>query len=333
MKHLTKAQRYTISVMYGNRFSMTQIANTIGVHKSTISRELRRIKDESCGIYDGEKAQAKSESRQRSRPRFRRLTEKMHETIVTKSTLDWSPEQIKGYCMMNGIDCVSHETIYQMIWRDKKCGGKMYTHLRRKGRHKAKRGSKNQYRGIIPNRVDIDARPSIVEEKKRFVDLEGDTIIGKNHKGAIVTINDRMTGISLSEQLDNKGADGVADAIIRMLLPFKGYLHTLTLDNGREFAHHEKVSEALGINIFFAKPYHSWERGANENTNGLYRQYIPKRTDFQALDRDLLPIVRLMLNTRPRKRLQFRSPIQELYRIFASDSNFIDILNNVAFET
>ena len=235
--------------------------------------------------------------------------------------------------MMNGIDCVSHETIYQMIWRDKKCGGKMYTHLRRKGRHKAKRCSKNQYRGIIPNRVDIDARPSIVEEKKRFGDLEGDTIIGKNHKGAIVTINDRMTGISLSEQLDDKGADGVADAIIRMLLPFKGYLHTLTLDNGREFAHHEKVSEALDINIFFAKPYHSWERGANENTNGLYRQYIPKGTDFQTLDRDLLPIVRLMLNTRPRKRLQFRSPIQELYRIFASDSNFIDILNNVAFET
>ena len=220
MKHLTKAQRYTISMMYGNGFPIIHIANTIGVHKSTISRELRRNKDESCGIYDGEKAQSKRESRQRSRPRFRSLTEKMRETIVTKLSLDWSPEQIKGYCTMNSIDCVSHEAIYQMIWRDKKCGGKMYTHLRRKGRHKAKRGSKNQYRGIIPNRVDIDARPSIVEEKKRFGDLEGDTVIGKSHKGAIVTINDRMTGISWSEQLDDKGAGGVADAIIRMLLPF-----------------------------------------------------------------------------------------------------------------
>lgn len=112
-------------MMYGNGFPIIHIANTIGVHKNTISRELCRNKDESCGIYDGEKAQAKRESRQRSRPRFRRLTEKMRETIVTKLSLDWSPEQIKGCCTMNSIDCVSHEAIYQMIWRDKKCGGKM----------------------------------------------------------------------------------------------------------------------------------------------------------------------------------------------------------------
>ena len=143
-----------------------------------------------------------------------------------------------------------------------------------------------------------------------------------NRKGAIVTINDRLTGFSWSAQLEDKGADNVADAIIQMLMPFKGYLHTLTFDNGRESAHHEGVSEALGISIFFAKPYHSWERGANENTNGLYQQYIPKGTDFQALDKDVLPTARLMLNTRPRKRLNFISPIQEIFRIFASDFKY-----------
>ncbi len=305
----------------------------IGVNKSTVSREINRNKDEINGIYDSAKAQAKSEARQKAKSRFHRLTEKMHELIVTKLCMDWSPEQIKGYCVVYGIDCVSHETIYQMIWNDKKMGGVMYKHLRRKGRHKTKRGSKNQYRGLIPNRVDIDERPAIVDEKVRFGDLEGDTIIGKNHKGAIVTINDRMTGFSWSEQLDDKGADNVADAIIRMLLPFKGHLHTLTFDNGREFAHHEKVAKALDIKIFFAKAYHSWERGANENTNGLYRQYIPKGSDFQSLNRDLLPMARLMINSRPRKRLNFLSPIQKLCRIFAFDCKLLNIVKKVALAT
>lgn len=333
MKHLTEMQRYTIFVMRQNDFSKAKIASAIGVHKSTIGRELQRNKDEKSGIYDWTIAQRKSSERQQTRARFHRLTEEMHETIVTKLSMDWSPEQIKGDCRAKGVDCVSHETIYQMIWKDKEDGGTMYTHLRRKGRRKAKRGSKNQYRGLIPNRVDIDDRPSVVDEKARFGDLEGDTIIGKNHKGAIVTINDRLTGYSWSAQLEDKDADNVADAIIQMLMPFKGYLHTLTFDNGREFAHHEKVSEVLGISIFFAKPYHSWERGANENTNGLYRQYIPKGTDFQTLDRTILPTARLLLNTRPRKRLDFLSPIQEIFRIFASDCKLINIVNKVAFVT
>ncbi|MDY5969316.1 MAG: IS30 family transposase, partial [Bacteroidales bacterium] len=170
--------------------------------------------------------------------------------------------------------------------------------------------------------------PDIVDKKIRFGDLEGDIIIGKNHKGAIVTIVDRLTGYSWAEQLEEKDSDHVADSIIRMLMPFKGKLHTLTFDNGREFAHHEKVSEALGIKIFFAKPYHSWERGANENTNGLYRQYIPKGTDFQTLDKDTLAMASLMINSRPRKKLNFSSPVQEILRIFAPENKFINLLQS-----
>ena len=160
MKHLTEVQRYTISVMWQNDFSKAKIASAIGVHKGTISRELQRNKDEESGIYDWETAQRKSNERQQARVRYHRLTDEMHENIVTKLSMDWSPEQISGDCRVRGIDCVSHETIYRMIWKDKEEGGTMHTHLRHKGRRMTKRGLKNQYSGLIPNRVDIDNRPS-----------------------------------------------------------------------------------------------------------------------------------------------------------------------------
>ena len=333
MAQLNQAQRYTIGVMYANNCSKTMIANAIGVHKSTIGRELSRNKDEKSGTYKYDIAQAKCEKRHHEKPKRTRMNDEVRTFVVNKLSIDWSPEQISGYAKANGIACVSHETIYRMVWDDKSDGGELYTHLRRKGRHKAKRGSKNAYRGLIPNRVDIDERPKEVDQKERFGDLEGDTIVGKNHKGSIVTLNDRAMGLSWSARLPDKNSDNVADAIIDMLLPFKGYLHTLTFDNGREFAHHERVSEALGIKIFFAKPYHSWERGANENLNGLYRQYIPKGTAFEDVTDEQLTMARWLINTRPRKRFNFVSPIQKIYATFTNDTNFINILNKVAFIT
>jgi IS30 family transposase len=182
-------------------------------------------------------------------------------------------------------------------------------------------------------RADISERQTEVDLKARLGDLEGGTNVGKNHKGAFVTLNDRKTGFSWSMQLDTKESDGVADAIIKMLSPFAGYLHTLTFDNGREFVRHEKVSKALGIKIYFAKPYHSSERGANENPNALYSQYIPKGTDFSTLDKDTLPLSGILINTRPRKRLNFFSPIQEIHRIFATDIKFKTIFNEIALVT
>jgi len=186
---------------------------------------------------------------------------------------------------------------------------------------------------MIPNRVDIDERPKIVDEKLRFGDLEGDLIIGKDHQGAILTLDDRMTSFSWSKQLSGKNTDEVVDAAIELLTPFKAYLHMLTFDNGMEFAHHGRITQALGIPVFFAKPYHSWERGANENLNGLYRQYIPKKTDFGLLDKDTLGLARELLNNRPRKKLNFLSPIQEICRIFAADINFLNVIKKVAFIT
>lgn len=325
-------QRYTISAMLKENFSQKAIASAIGVSESTVSRELKRNSAHD-GSYDSKEAQRLYRDRMRTKKKHRRFTESMKGLVCDKLCLDWSPEQIHGFCKNEGIDCVSHEAIYQYIWNDKKEGGEMYKHLRRRGRHKGKRGSQYAYRGMIPNRVDIDERPKIVDEKLRFGDLEGDLIIGKDHKGAILTLNDRMTSFSWSKQLSGKNTDEVVDAAIELLTPFKAYLHTLTFDNGREFAHHERITQALGIPVFFAKPYHSWERGANENLNGLYRQYIPKKTDFDLLDKDTLGLARELLNNRPRKKLNFLSPIQEICRIFAADINFLNVIKKVAFIT
>ena len=326
-------QRYTISSMLRENYSKAQIASAIGVHVTTVRREIRRNIDPETGKYDHVVAQQKSEKRWRTAAKCHRLTDEMLDVITTKLTMDYSPEQISGQCRREGVDCVSHETIYKLIWQDKRDGGNMHTHLRRKGRRKRKRGSKNDYRGIIPNRVDIDERPPVVDLKCRFGDLEGDLIVGKNHEGFILTLNDRMTNYSWATKLENKHADGVSDAIIKQLLPWKDKLHTLTFDNGREFAHHEKVSEALGIDIFFAHPYHSWERGANENGNGLYRQYFPKGTNFADYSDDDVAFANILINNRPRKRLKFLSPVQEISRIFANEINLDSESQNDAFVT
>jgi IS30 family transposase len=182
-------------------------------------------------------------------------------------------------------------------------------HLRTQGKRYRKRGQKKDQRGIIPNRVDIDKRPKIVEEKTRVGDFEVDTIIGKNHQGALVTINDRKTGIVKIRKVNSKNAEQVAQAVIDALTPYKPFLHTITSDNGKEFALHAQISQHLGVEFFFAKPYHSWQRGANENLNGLIRQYFPKKTDFSTISDHQVQMVEEKLNNRPRKRFNFESPL------------------------
>jgi transposase, IS30 family len=165
------------------------------------------------------------------------------------------------------FDYVSPERIYQYIWTDKKQGGELYLHLRRKGRKYRKRGNKKDTRGIIKNRIGIEQRPKIVDKKKRFGDLETDTIIGKNHKGAIVTINDRASGFLWMEKVKNRTAEAVKKATISLLKTEKDLIKTITADNGKEFALHEEIAKDLMLNFYFARPYHSWERGANEKLN------------------------------------------------------------------
>lgn len=309
MAHLTQEQRYTISSLLANNKKQCEIATIIGKDKSVISREIKRNKDQRNGIYRDELANKKYKLRQKLKPKSKRFTEavKAHIGVLLKE--DYSPEQIVGVCKNEGIDCVSHERIYQYIWQDKKEGGDLYTHLRRKGRKYRKRGNKKDSRGIIKNRISIDKRPKIVEKRERFGDLEVDLIIGKNHNQAILTINDRASGVLKMKKVESKQSEVVTAAILDLLCEWKPYLNTITADNGKEFAGHEIVAEQLAIDYYFAHPYHSWERGSNENLNGLIRQYFTKGADFSTLSEIDIKYIEDKLNSRPRKRFNFKSPI------------------------
>ena len=177
----------------------------------------------------------------------------------------------------------------------------MARNLRHRGRRKRRRDSLYSSRGIIQDRVDISLRPSVVDEKKRFGDFEIDTMIGRNRKGAIMTTKNRCTHLVLIRRLAGKEAAPLASTAIEALLPYKDKIHTITADNGKEFARHKEIAKGLDAEFYFARPYHSWERGANENTNGLIRQYIPKGTDFSKLTDEMLAEIEWKLNHRPRK--------------------------------
>lgn len=320
MKHLTLEQRYTISTMKQKGYPQKEISLIIGVNKSTISRELKRNRDNRDCKYNYDLAHRKAQSRKKSKSHARKLTANMQERIHKLLKRGFSPEQITGRERLNGKDIVSHECIYQYIWIDKRKGGDLYKNLRRQGRKYSKRASKNAGRGFIPNRVDIDQRPSVVDEKTRFGDFEIDTIIGKNHKGAILTINDRLTGRVWIRKLQGKEAIPVAKVTVCALRKIKNLIHTITADNGKEFAKHEDIARKLDVNFYFCKPYHSWERGANENLNGLIRQYIPKGTDFSEVTNKQIKQIENILNNRPRKRLGYLTPNEKFKKIINMNS-------------
>lgn len=320
MKHLTVEQRYSIYAMLQIPMTQKEIAKAIGVHKSTISREIKRNCDMRSGKYIMDLAQRKAEKRKREKRHKELFIAPMRLRVKKLLKRGFSPEQIAGRSKVEGTAMVSHETIYRWIWEDKRGGGTLHKFLRRQGRKYAKRGSKNAGRGFIPNRIDIDERPPVVELKERFGDLEIDTIIGKNHKGAILTINDRATSRVWIRKLTGKEAVPVAKITAWSLRKVKNLIHTITADNGKEFAKHEEISRKLEINFYFCKPYHSWERGANENTNGLIRQYIPKGTDFSEVTNKQIKRIENILNNRPRKRLGYLTPNEKFKQIINYNS-------------
>ena len=324
-KHITEKQRYAISKMLQVPMSKKDIAEAIGVDRSNIYREIKRNCDSRSGKYNPDLAQRKADKRKFEKKRKEVFTQAMKKRVKKLLRKDLSPEQIVGRSQVENIAMVSHETIYCWIWQDKRQGGDLHKSLRRQGRKYSKRGSKNAGRGFIPNRVEIDQRPSIVEQKERFGDLEIDTIIGKNHKGAILTINDRATSRVWIRKLSGKEAIPVAKIAVWALRKVKNLIHTITADNGKEFAKHEDIAQKLDINFYFCKPYHSWERGANENTNGLIRQYIPKGTDFSEVTNKRIKWIENNLNNRPRKRLGYLTPNEKFKQIIN--------MNSVAFGT
>jgi IS30 family transposase len=238
------------------------------------------------------------------------MTPEMLAVIESKLRIEWSPEQISGWLLTDQKRLISHESIYLYIWADKQTGGDLYIHLRQQGKKYDKRRNGKSTRGQIKNRISIDDRPGIVDDKSRIADWEIDTVIGKGHSGALVTIVERVTKFTVSAQVNSKSAANVAEATIALLKPLEEVVHTITADNGKEFAYHEKISRALSADVYFAHPYSSWERGLNENTNGLLRQYFPKSTDFKKVEQIEVRRALKRLNARPRKDLGFKTPAQ-----------------------
>lgn len=303
---LTREQRYQIYAFLKAGFSQSAIANEISVHKSTISRELVRNRGKKG--YRPKQAHTFSKHRREQSKKFIKLTPELIVHIENLIKLEFSPEQVSGFLKRALGLSVSHETIYQYILKNKACGGTLYRHLRHANRKRKKRyGSYNRC-GQIVDRVSIEMRPAIVDTKKRIGDWEIDTVIGKNHKGALVTIVERKSMFTLIKRVDRKKANMVANATINLLDPFQKRVLTITSDNGKEFARHSLIAKELKSQFFFAHPYHSWERGLNENTNGLIRQYFPKAMSFEQVTDKHIQTVMDRLNNRPRKTLGFKTP-------------------------
>lgn len=311
-KHVTRDQRCQIYALMSRGISFHQIAKQIGLSPSTISREVKRNAGQR-GYRQDQADKIAAERRSNASRQPKKMTKELKSAIVEKINLGWSPEQISGRLKLDNFAQISHEAIYLFIWADKKQGGTLFAFLRHRAKPYNRRRNKKAGRGCIPNRVDIDQRPKVVETKSRLGDWEGDTIIGAHHKGAIVTLVCRKSKLSVLQKVPAKTSKLVALAIKRRLAKLKRRVFSITFDNGKEFADHEGISSSLNTKCFFAKPYHSWERGLNEHTNGLIRQYLPKKTDFRTISQKTITQIEDSLNHRPRKALNFKTPHEVFY--------------------
>ena len=306
---LTQEQRYQIYALTKAEHNQTEIAVIVGAHKSTVSREVRR--NRGLRGYRPQQAQALALHRRHTKGQSRILPRHWRR-IERLLRGDWSPEQISLWLAKEKHLTISHEWIYQHILQDKVQGGSLYRHLRCQKVRKKRYGAYDR-RGQLANRVSIDQRPAIVERRTRLGDWELDTVIGKGHKQAIVSLTERKSRLALLAKVPTKGADGVKNAVLKLLAPHSDSVHTITSDNGKEFAHHETIAAALDADFYFAHPYSSWERGLNENTNGLIRQYFPKGCDFTTITDKEIKAVMKKLNNRPRKCLGMKTPNQVFF--------------------
>lgn len=303
---LTQEQRYQIHALLKMGHSQTEIADALGVHKSTISRELQRNR----GKRGYRPKQAHPFALARHKQAQKRITADSWALVEAKLRQDWSPEQIAGRFKEAGV-AISHEHIYQYIYADKRVGGDLWKHLRCQKKRRKRIGSYDR-RGKIPNRKSIAERPEVVEQRTRLRDWEVDLMLGKDHQGVLVTLTERKSRFTLLRRVANKKAKLVSQAIVE-LLQWVSTLESLTADNRKEFAAHQDISQRLSVDFYFAHPYSSWERGTNENTNGLIRQYLPKNRSLKNVSFQEEIMIMDRLNLRPRKCLDFRTPFEVFF--------------------
>ena len=303
---LTREQRYQISALLKEQHPQQQIAANLGVHPSTISREVRRNRGQRG--YRPKQADELAEARKQQRVKARIQPETWAQ-VAALVRQEWSPEQIAGRLALEKQLSVSHERIYQYLYADKARGGDLYRHPRCQKQRRKRYGSYDR-RGQLTDRRSIEERPTVVDAKERLGDWEGDTIIGRNHQQAIVSLVARQSQFVRLAPVERNTAAAVAAAMQAQLHSLT--VKTITTDNGREFAQHQEIARSLGAAFYFAHPYSSWERGLNEQVNGLVRQYFPKRHDFATITADEITHVVERLNHRPRKTLGYKTP-HEVY--------------------
>lgn len=308
-KHLNSGERHQIQALHSSGCNRRQIATQLARHPSSIGREIKRnTLPGSTGPYQAEQAQALACTRQSLCRNASTIKPRQWQLVETYLCLGLSPEQVTGRLLLEGGRPISHERIYQHIYADKARGGVLARHLRCQKVRRKRYGSGQERRGQLKNRVSIEQRPALVETRQDIGHWEGDTVIGAGQQGAMVTLVERKSRYTLACVLPNREAAPVSAAIIRMLRPHKQSCLSLTFDNGKEFADHVFFGACLQADVYFAHPYHSWERGTNENTNGLLRQYFPKRMSFMNLDDGEVDEAVYRLNHRPRKCLGYRTP-------------------------
>ena len=286
--------------------NIKQIADLLSRSKSTISRELHR--NTGSRGYRPKQACELSRLRALGSRNAALVAPWVMEQATALLELQWSPEQIAGKLP------VSHETLYQHVYADKAKGGKLWKNLRCQKQKRKRYASGLGRRGQIPNRRPLSERPLHIENRKQVGHWECDTVIGANHKQAIVTVVERKSGYAVIAKVSNKTSDLVGAAIIKVLKPFEARVKTLTYDNGKEFCGHAEIDQALGSTGYFARPFASWERGSNENFNGLLRQYVPKKRAMANITDEEIRMIENRLNNRPRKRLGFKTPAEVFHQ-------------------
>lgn len=310
---ITSKQRYTLAVLRAQepKLSIGAIAKLLGFHRSTIYRELQR---NSCadGFYRYFKASHRTRGRRSRSRRNSRFTPADMTLIGSLLRIRWSPEQISGSLRRSKWLSISHETIYKHVRRDKALGGSLFRYLRHGRKRFRKRYGRDDSRGRLAGKKHISERPVSIEARSEPGHWEMDTVMGKGSKHCILTLVERATGYTLIGKLPDRTATATAHKAIQIIHQHRPLFKTITVDNGTEFHDYKAIEQTTGVDIYFATPYHSWERGTNENTNGLIRQYLPKRTTMRHISQQHCDNIAQALNTRPRKRYDYRSPTEVL---------------------
>jgi IS30 family transposase len=309
-RQLTPEERYMLAALRRQGHNQAEIARSLGRHRSSIGREISRNRCRLDGHYRASKAQERTNGRRSRSRRNLRFTPQDFARVDELLCQQWSPEQVAGHLARQGQLLISHETIYRHVWRDKREGGLLYTHLRGARKRRRKRYGAYDSRGRLAGKRLIAERPPEVETRQQAGHWEIDTVMGTGSRDCIVTLVERKTGLLLIGKLKDRTTESLNRRVIHLIKRHNGAFETITSDNGTEFHDYKRIEERTKATFYFATPYHSWERGSNENANGLIRQYLPKGTGMAGLSQQQCNAIAQKLNTRPRKRLGFKTPLE-----------------------